>query len=68
MNDTYTERTSTADNRETAALQSTAHLERLSVLFDQGWEHLLKQQWTRLLEIQEIQLELMKELAERKPH
>ncbi len=29
-------------------------------------DHLLKQQWTRLLEIQEIQLELMKELAERK--
>jgi len=30
------------------------------------FDHLLKQQWTRLLEIQEIQLELMKELAERK--
>lgn len=29
-------------------------------------DHLLKQQWTRLLEIQEIQLELMKELAERR--
>jgi uncharacterized membrane protein len=29
-------------------------------------DHLLKQQWLRLLEIQEIQLELMKELAERK--
>ena len=29
-------------------------------------DHLLKQQWTRLLEIQEIQLELMRELAERK--
>jgi uncharacterized membrane protein len=29
-------------------------------------DHLLKQQWTRLLEIQEIQIELMKELAERK--
>ena len=30
-------------------------------------DHLLKHQWTRLLEIQEIQLELMKELAERNP-
>jgi uncharacterized membrane protein len=30
-------------------------------------DHLLKQQWTRLLEIQEIQLELMREMAERKP-
>ena len=29
-------------------------------------DHLLKQQWTRLVEIQEIQLELMQELAERK--
>jgi len=29
-------------------------------------DHLLKQQWTRLLEIQEIQLELMKEVAERR--
>lgn len=29
-------------------------------------DHLLKPQWMRLLEIQEIQLELMKELAERK--
>jgi len=29
-------------------------------------DHLLKQQWTRLLEIQEIQLELMEELAARK--
>jgi len=33
---------------------------------DEKLDHLLKQQWTRLLEIQEIQLELMKELAERK--
>ena len=32
------------------------------------FDHLLKQQWTRLLEIQEIQLELMKEVAERRPH
>ena len=30
-------------------------------------DHLLKQQWVRMLEIQEIQLDLMKELAERKP-
>ncbi len=29
-------------------------------------DHLAKQQWTRLMEIQEIQLELMEELAERK--
>jgi uncharacterized membrane protein len=29
-------------------------------------DHLLKQQWMRLLEIQEIQMELMKELSERK--
>ena len=29
-------------------------------------DHLLKQQWMRLLEIQEIQLEIMEELAERK--
>lgn len=29
-------------------------------------DHLLKQQWTRLIEIQEIQLELMEELAERR--
>jgi uncharacterized membrane protein len=33
---------------------------------DEKLDHLLKQQWTRLLEIQEIQLDLMKELAERK--
>jgi uncharacterized membrane protein len=30
------------------------------------FDHLLKQQWARLLEIQEIQLELMEELADRK--
>ena len=33
---------------------------------DEKLDHLLKQQWTRLLEIQEIQLELMEELAARK--
>jgi uncharacterized membrane protein len=29
-------------------------------------DHLLKQQWTRLLEVQEIQLELMEEMAARR--
>jgi uncharacterized membrane protein len=29
-------------------------------------DHLLKQQWVRMLEIQEIQLDLMKELADKK--
>jgi len=33
---------------------------------DEKVDHLLKQQWIRLLEIQEIQLELMNELSERK--
>jgi uncharacterized membrane protein len=31
-------------------------------------DHLLKQQWTRLLEIQELQLEILNELAQKKAH
>jgi len=31
-------------------------------------DHLLKQQWTRLLEIQELQLEILNELAQKKVH
>lgn len=45
MDDTRTEPTSTTDTSETAVSQPTDQPDRLSDLFNQGWEHLINQQW-----------------------
>lgn len=51
MDDTHTEPTVASDKSETAVPQSTKQPERLTVLFNQGWEHLLNQRWQRAEEI-----------------
>lgn len=49
MNDTHTERN--ADDLETAVSPTHTHQERLDLLFNRGWVHLLKKQWQHAEEI-----------------
>ncbi len=51
MNDTNNETMSAATGRKALVPQSAAHPERLTALFNQGWEHLLNQQWQHAEEI-----------------
>jgi len=51
MDDTHIKPTSITEKPETAVPQPAVHPENLGILFNQGWEHLLNQQWQRAEEI-----------------